>query len=57
VLAAFPDLALAAEECPPGCDHVSPGCALDLLVAEGGATAARLDSYRRLLASRDATDD
>ncbi len=49
VLAAFPDLALAAEECPPGCDHSSPGCALD----GSGATAARLDSYRRLLSSRD----
>jgi ribosome biogenesis GTPase len=53
VLAAFPDLALAAEECPPGCDHASPGCALDRLVLDGEATAARLDSYRRLLASRD----
>ncbi len=56
VLAAFPDLALAAEECPPGCDHASPGCALDLLVAEGDATAARLESYRRLLSSRDGAD-
>ncbi len=56
VLAAFPDLALAAEECPPGCDHLSPGCALDALVAEGEATAARLFSYRRLLRSRDGSD-
>ncbi len=56
VLAAFPDLATAAEECPPGCDHASPGCALDLLVAEGDATAARLASYRRLLTSRDGGD-
>ena len=53
VLAAFPDLALAAEECPPGCDHHSVGCALDLLVEQGEATAARLYSYRRLLQSRD----
>jgi ribosome biogenesis GTPase len=53
VLAAFPDLKLAAEECPPGCDHLSVGCALDLLVSEGSATAARLQSYRRLLQSRD----
>lgn len=53
VLAAFPDLALAAEECPPGCDHLSPGCALD----GSGATAARLESYRRLLRSRDGADD
>lgn len=53
VLAAFPDLRLAAEECPPGCDHVSVGCALDRLVLDGEATAARLYSYRRLLTSRD----
>jgi ribosome biogenesis GTPase len=53
VLAAFPDLKLAAEECPSGCDHLSVGCALDLLVSEGSATAARLASYRRLLQSRD----
>ena len=56
VLAAFPDLKLAAEECPPGCDHLSAGCALDSLVVDGEATAARLESYRRLLQSRDATD-
>jgi ribosome biogenesis GTPase len=53
VLAAFPDLALAAEECPPGCDHLGPDCALASLVAAGEATAARLYSYRRLLQSRD----
>jgi ribosome biogenesis GTPase len=53
VLAAFADLAEAAEECPPGCDHLSVGCALDLLVASGGATAARVESYRRLLRSRE----
>ena len=53
VLAAFPDLSVAAEECPPGCDHLSVGCALDQLVVAGQATAARLDSYRRLLQSRE----
>ncbi len=53
VLAAFPDLALTAEECPPSCDHLSPGCALDRLVLDGEATAARLYSYRRLLSSRE----
>ncbi|MGH3745123.1 MAG: GTPase RsgA, partial [Mycobacteriales bacterium] len=47
VLAAFPDLAEAAEHCPPGCDHRSPGCRLD----EAGADPARLASLRRLLAS------
>ena len=47
VLAAFPDLAVAAEECPPGCAHL-PGtaeCALD----RASVTPARLDSLRRLL--------
>ncbi len=57
VLAAFPDLKLAAEECPPGCDHVAAGCALDALVLDGEATAERLFSYRRLLSSRDGTED
>jgi ribosome biogenesis GTPase len=46
VLASFPDLAEAAEHCPPGCDHQSPGCALDA----AGADPARLASLRRLLA-------
>jgi ribosome biogenesis GTPase len=51
VLAAFPDLAQAAAACPPGCTHLPdvPGCALDAEVAAGRATAARLDSLRRLL--------
>lgn len=53
VLAAFPDLKLAAEECPPSCDHLAAGCALDRLVLDGLATEARLDSYRRLLQSRE----
>jgi ribosome biogenesis GTPase len=57
VLAAFPDLRLAAEECPPGCDHLGADCALELLVTEGSATAARLYSYRRLLLSRDGDPD
>ena len=52
VLAAFPDLAEEAEMCPPGCDHLSLGCALDA----SGASSARLASYRRLLVSRDDTD-
>jgi ribosome biogenesis GTPase len=53
VLGAFPDLAEGAAGCPPGCDHLAgtPECALDAWVAEGRASAERLDSLRRLLAA------
>lgn len=59
VLAAFPDLAEAAQHCPPGCPHVdgTPRCALDDAVAQGQASAARLDSLRRLLAAAGEGDD
>ena len=59
VLAAFPDLAEGAAFCPPGCDHRdgTPGCALDGWVQSGHATAARLDSLRRLLDALTGTDD
>jgi ribosome biogenesis GTPase len=59
VLAAFPDLAEAAAACPPGCDHLAgtPGCALDAEVGSGGASAARLDSLRRLLVALLAQED
>jgi ribosome biogenesis GTPase / thiamine phosphate phosphatase len=62
VVRAFPDLAAGAEECPPGCDHLGPECALDGWIAGadgeagGGALAARLDSLRRLLRSREGDD-
>lgn len=53
VLAAFPDLAEASQQCPPGCAHTGPPCALDLLVAQEQARPERLESFRRLLSSRD----
>ena len=54
VVNAFDDLAEgAAEHCPPHCDHRQESCGLDAWVAEGHASRARLDSLRRLLASRD----
>lgn len=54
LLEAFDDLLPASAGCPPGCDHSGPGigCALDDLVAAGGASPGRLASFRRLLASR-----
>lgn len=57
VLRAFPDLAAGAERCPRGCDHLNPDCALDDWVERGQASAARLDSLRRLLTSREGGDD
>jgi ribosome biogenesis GTPase / thiamine phosphate phosphatase len=60
VVQAFPDLAEGVAGCPPGCTHLGPDCALDAWVGEhddGGALAARLDSLRRLLRSREARDD
>jgi len=53
VLHAFPDLAAGTAECPRGCSHDEPECALDRWVAEGHAEPARLESLRRLLRSRD----
>jgi ribosome biogenesis GTPase len=61
VVQAFPDLAEGVAGCPPGCTHLSADCALDEWVAEhddaSGALAARLDSLRRLLRSREGDDD
>jgi ribosome biogenesis GTPase / thiamine phosphate phosphatase len=59
VVQAFADLAEGAEQCPPGCNHLGPECALDGWVdARGGgpSLAARLDSLRRLLRSREGLD-
>jgi ribosome biogenesis GTPase len=53
VLHAFPDLEPGTDECPRGCSHDEPECALDAWVAAGHAEPARLDSLRRLLATRE----
>ncbi len=53
VIHAFPDLEPGTEECPRACSHDEPDCALDAWVAEGHAEPARLDSLRRLLATRE----
>ena len=61
LLQAFADLAqVAADDCPRGCTHAAdaPDCGLDEWVTksadddERAARAARVDSFRRLLASR-----
>jgi ribosome biogenesis GTPase len=54
VIEAFGDL--PAEDCPPGCDHLGPDCALSAWASEHGATA-RLNSLRRLLTSLSSTAD
>ena len=58
VISAFPEFADAVAECQPGCSHLEPGCGLDDWVAQHGgpAEAARLDSLRRLLRSREGLD-
>lgn len=60
LLGAFADLAAVAEECPRGCTHAddAPDCALDEWVEASpdevtrAARSARIESFRRLLASR-----
>lgn len=56
VAEAFGDLAEGIAGCPPGCDHLSEGCALDEWAATRHAEA-RLESLRRLLRSRDSSPD
>jgi ribosome biogenesis GTPase / thiamine phosphate phosphatase len=56
---AFEDLDEVTSECPRGCTHgaAAPECALDDAVADGRVSADRVQSFRRLLASREASDD
>ena len=56
VVEAFGDLAEGTANCPPGCDHLGPECALDEWAAEHDALP-RLESLRRLLRSRESTDE
>lgn len=51
---AFPDLVRETKDCPRGCTHAAgePECALDVAVDAGRIERARVDSFRRLLASR-----
>jgi ribosome biogenesis GTPase len=53
LISAFPDLAALTQVCPRGCSHEAgaPECALDAAVARGELSAARLESFRRMLRS------
>jgi ribosome biogenesis GTPase len=55
LIGAFPDLEELTDGCPRGCTHGAdePECGLDEAVAEGRTEAERVDSFRRLLASRE----
>lgn len=60
IINAFPELAEGTADCPRGCSHDEPDCALDAWVAEGHAGLsgpARLASLRRLLRSRTGGDE
>jgi ribosome biogenesis GTPase / thiamine phosphate phosphatase len=53
LLHGFPDLIEGTLDDQPNCEHTADvDCRLDAWVAEGKADARRLESYRRLLASR-----
>ncbi len=56
LIGAFPDLAALTGDCPRGCTHGvdEPECGLDDAVAQGLTEPERVDSFRRLLASREA---
>jgi ribosome biogenesis GTPase len=58
LIGAFPDLAALTDTCPRGCTHgeSEPECGLDEAVDEGRTDRARVESFRRLLASREHTE-
>lgn len=55
LIGAFEDLELISRDCPRGCTHAGsePECALDEAVRDGRVDAARVDSFRRLLQSKE----
>jgi ribosome biogenesis GTPase len=55
---AFEDLDEVTADCPRGCTHAAsePECALDDAVADGRVSAERVQSFRRLLSSREGGD-
>ena len=59
LIRAFDDLDRLTGDCPRGCSHgeAEPECALDTAVAEHRVEPERVESFRRLLASRERSDD
>ena len=59
LIGAFPDLEALTESCPRACTHgeSEPECGLDDAVKEGRTDQARVDSFRRLLTSRERAED
>jgi ribosome biogenesis GTPase len=58
LIGAFPDLAELTAGCPRGCTHgeTEPECALDEAVEDGRTEPGRVESFRRLLSSRESVD-
>ena len=52
---AFPDLEALTDSCPRGCTHAAgePVCGLDEAIEDGRVDRERVESYRRLLVSRE----
>lgn len=59
LIEAFPDLAALTVDCPRGCTHgeTEPECALDDAVTQRRTEQARVESFRRLLASRERAEE
>lgn len=59
ILQAFPDLDAITAGCSRGCTHATgePECALDDAAAAGRLQPARVESFRRLLASKEHSGD
>jgi ribosome biogenesis GTPase / thiamine phosphate phosphatase len=59
LIGAFPDLDELTGECSRGCRHSAdePECGLDAAMERGEADPERVESFRRLLASREGSPD
>lgn len=57
IVRGFDDLVPGTQHCPRGCSHDEKDCALDTFVASDPYLSARLDSLRRVLASRSTNPD